>query len=312
MTKTSKKIVFFGNERLATGVTTTVPVLRGLLEAGYDIAAVISNFQAGQSRSARSLEIAGVAEEHGIPLLLPEKPADIKETLAGYQADAGVLVAYGRIVPEPIINLFPGGIINLHPSLLPLHRGPTPIESVLLNGETQTGASIMKLVKAMDAGPVYAQGVIPVKDGVSKQELCDRLLLKGRDLLLDTLPVILSGELTPLPQNDALATYDNLIKKEDGTLDWNKPAERLEGEVRAYAEWPKSRTTLAGKEVVITKAHAAAAQQAGCQPGDVEAARDKRFIMICTGQGSLAIERLKPAGKPEMTAQAFLAGNKLY
>lgn len=309
MKKMSKTIVFFGNERIATGVTTHAPTLRGLIEAGYEVKAVVSNFEQGRSRKSRHLEIEEVCKEHNIPLILSEKPLDLLEQLEGYNAAAGVLIAYGKIVPQKLIDIFPRGIINIHPSLLPLHRGPTPLESVILDGSTKTGVSVMKLVKAMDAGPVYAQSEVELNGKETKQELADTLLSVGLAMLLEVLPGILDGSIIALPQDDESATYDSLISKDRGIIDWNKSAVTLEREIRAYAEWPRSRTTLAGKDVIITKAHVAAESHlTQGRPGDI--APTGRNIAVTTSDGILHIERLQPAGKPEMTVQAFLAGYK--
>lgn len=311
MKKISETIVFFGNERLATGVTTSAPTLRNLIEAGYTVAAVVSNFERGTSRSARSLEIAEVADEFGIPLLLPDKPMDIKEQLENYGASIGVLVAYGKIIPQSIIDIFPKGIVNIHPSLLPLHRGPTPIESVILDGSTTSGVSIMSLVKSMDAGPIYGQSEVTIDSQPTKQQLADLLLEIGSTMLIELLPGIIQGEIVAVPQDDSAATYDELLSKDAGIIDWEKPSLQLERQVRAYAQWPKSRTKLAGKDVIITRAHAVSSEQAGCKPGDVEAVTDAGIVMVCTASGSLCIERLKPAGKREMSAKEFLAGNTI-
>lgn len=305
MTKKSKTIVLFGNERLATGVSTTAPTLRALIAEGYTIKAVVANFERAQSRSARDLEIAAVAAKHNIPVLLPQKLSDIAQELADLQADVGVLVAYGKIVPQAIIDLFPRGIINIHPSLLPLHRGPTPIESVILDGDTVTGVSIMQLSAAMDAGPVFGQSEIALSGDETKQALANQLLEIGGHMMVQLLPGILSGEIVAKPQDDTKATYDQLVTKADGTIDWQKPAIQLEREVRAYQEWPKSTTTIAGKQVVITKARVTS--DTG-QPG-AWAAVDKSLVVYC-GQGALEILMLKPAGKQEMTAEAFINGHK--
>lgn len=302
-------IVFFGNERLATGLSTDAPTLRALIAAGYKVAVVVSNFERSKSRNSRSLEIETVAREHDIPLLLPDKPSEIIEELRSYKATVGVLVAYGKIVPQSIIDVFPRGIVNIHPSLLPLHRGPTPIESVILSGETETGVSIMQLVKAMDAGPVYAQGNLQLRGNETKLELASTLLNMGKDLLIQHLAAIIDGSLQPKPQDDEAATYDNLLKPSQSKLDFNKPAARLEREVRAFAEWPKSRTELAGRDVVITKAHATSGHMS--ETAGHIAATDKREIAVQTTDGLLIIEELKPAGKAAMPASAFLAGNKL-
>jgi methionyl-tRNA formyltransferase len=164
----------------------------------------------------------------------------------------------------------------------------------------------MSLVKAMDAGPVYGQSEAPLTGSETKQELADHLLNIGGAMVVELLPGILEGAIVALPQDDSLATYDNLIAKDDGTVDWQKPAEQLEREVRAYTGWPRSRTTLAGKEVVITAAKVV--DQSG-KPGEVTM-YDKN-ILVYTGNEALLIQKLIPAGKKEMTAQAFLAGNKI-
>lgn len=303
-------LVFFGNERIATGVSTTAPTLRALITAGYDIKAVVSNYERGTSRNARRLEIQEVAEAHNIPVLLPGKPSEISEQLASYQAPVAVLVAYGKIVPQSVIDIFPKGIVNIHPSLLPLHRGPTPLESVILSGEPKTGVSVMSLVRAMDAGPVYAQREVGVNTTVTKQELADMLITIGSEMVIDLLPSIIDGSTEPQPQDELLASYDKLISKEDGLIDWSKPALTLDREVRAYAEWPRSRTTIAGKDIVITLAHSVPSQPIDSKPGDIELVDGSSVMMIATGNGSLCIEKLIPAGKNEMTTEAFLAGHK--
>lgn len=288
------RLVFFGNERLATGVTTSNPTLKALIAAGHEIAAVVSNYEAGTSRSIRELEIKAVAEEHGIPLLLPAGPADILEDLGNLGAEAAVLVAFGRIVPQSIIDIFPRGIINIHPSLLPLHRGPTPIESVILSGELKTGVSVMCLEAAMDAGPVFGQSEIDLNGTETKQELADHLLQVGSAMVVELLPGILDGNIIAKPQNNEAATYDKLIKKEDGRIDWNKPAVQLEREIRAYSEWPKSYTKLASLDIIVTKAH-------------VSNIKNDSLTFKTSGD-YLVIDKLKPSGKNEMTAKDFLAG----
>ncbi len=297
------KLVFFGNERLATGVKTTAPTLQALIAADYDIVSVVSHYSGSTSRNNRDLEIAAVAEATGIPMLLPHKPTEVTDQLAAYGAEAAVLVAYGKIIPQSIIDIFPRGIINIHPSLLPLHRGPTPVESVILEGPTETGVSIMQLVREMDAGPVYGQTAYNLDGSESKSELAKRLLEAGSALLLELLPDILNGSLQPIPQDEARATYDGLISKKQSWLDFNKPARQLEREVRAYLAWPQSRTEFSRKEVVVTAASVIDGQG---EPGSVW--RDGKRFGFYTTDGILIIDRLKPSGKQEMSAEAFLAG----
>jgi methionyl-tRNA formyltransferase len=301
------RIVFFGNERLATGVTTECHVLKSLLAAGHEITAVVTNYEAASSRKSRELEVQSVAQAHSIPVLFPSKVAEIADELLAMKADVGILVAFGQLVPEKIIDLFPHGIINLHPSLLPLHRGPTPIESVILDGSKTTGVSIMKLAKAMDAGDVYAQSVIDLDGTESKQALASAALEIGAQMIVDLLPEILDGSVAALPQDHPQATYDQKITKQAGELDFNKSAENLEREIRAYAEWPKSRTKIGATDVIITAAHAVPTNHSDT-PGTLEIDKDIPVIMIDTAEGSLCIDRLKPAGKNEMDVRSFLAG----
>jgi methionyl-tRNA formyltransferase len=307
MNKKSETIIFFGNERLATGVTTTAPTLRGLLERGYHVGMVIVNYTAPTSRTAasRELEVVRLAQEHNIPVLAPKKVSAIADELQSLRPALGILLAYGKIIPQAIIDIFPGGIVNLHPSLLPLHRGSIPIESVILEGAAQTGVSLMQLNQELDAGPLFAQASLPLSDTESKQSLYDTLIELGDTLLFESLPGILDGSLTPTPQDHSKASYDGLLTKENGTLDWSKPAARLEREIRAFAEWPKSRTAMSSLEIVITKAHMVDARG---EPG--KTAIISKQPVIYAAQQALAIDSLKPAGKKEMTGEAFLAGYK--
>ncbi len=225
-------------------MTTTCPALQSLIAAGYDVSAIVSNYAESQSRNLRALEVSSVAEQYDIPVLLPKRLLDIKPQLEVLHASVGILVAYGKIVPQEIIDIFPHGIINIHPSLLPLHRGPTPVESAILEGASETGVSLMRLVRAMDAGPIFAQTKITLSGKETKQILASRLLDAGKELLIRHLPAILSGDLDPKDQDDSAATYDKLIQKGDGLIDWLKPAEQLEHEVRAFTGWPQSRYVI--------------------------------------------------------------------
>ncbi|MGH7196195.1 MAG: methionyl-tRNA formyltransferase [Candidatus Saccharimonadales bacterium] len=275
MTKSSR-IIFFGNERLSTGFTPQgAPTLQALIAEGYNVIAVVANYEVGTSRKARTLEIEAVAKKHNIPVLLPAKLSDIHDELANYNPTVGVLVAYGKIIPQSIIDLFPRGILNIHPSLLPAYRGSTPIEQAILDGAQKTGVSIMKIVRAMDAGPIYAQEKLALHDDESKYELTERLLALGGKLLLECLPNVLDGSAKSVAQNEADATYTSQISKADGIIDWQKPAVQLEREIRAYYGWPKSRTTLFGHDVIVTKARIASSEADGtlvkpCTPGYLE------------------------------------------
>lgn len=297
--KKSSRIIFFGNERLSSGFEPqNAPTLSALIQAGYEVVAVVANHETGTSRRPRQLEIEAVAQKHGIPVLLPNKPAEIVDQLAACKADIGVLVAYGRIVPEAVINLFPRGIINIHPSLLPLNRGSTPIEQAILDGSAETGVSLMGLVKAMDAGPIYAQTKVELTGHESKFELTEKLLLLGGEMLIDKLPSILDGSLKPTYQNEAEATFSRLLTKADGILDLNKPAEQLEREVRAFQVWPKSRIELFGQQIIVIEARVA------------ENARDGALNVACADDTYLQITKLLAPSGRTMSGADFIRGYK--
>lgn len=303
----SKRLIFFGNERIATGAATTVPVLETLVAAGYEVTAVVvAQNSSERSRQIRKLEVATVANRIGIPVLSPTKLSEVTNELASLKAKAGILVAYGKIVPQTVIDIFPRGIVNIHPSLLPKHRGPTPVESVILGGDKETGVSLMQLAAKMDAGPVYAQQVVPLRGNETKQILAGQLLELGKNMLLEHLPSILDGSLKPKAQDDLEATYDKLIYKADGKLDFTKPAEQLERQIRAYAGWPKSYAVLGATETIVTRSHVS---NVTGNPGTLFL-DDKQLGIHCS-EGTLMIDNLVPLGKKEMSAAAFLAGYKL-
>lgn len=269
------KLVFFGNERLATGVQTSVPVLRALVYAGYEVKAVVAAYNEGVSRSRRPLEIVDVAHAYHIPVLFPDKPAEALNQLKKTSAEAGILVAYGKLIPQELIDIFPRGIVNLHPSLLPKLRGASPVESAILESLAETGVSLMKLTAEMDAGPVYAQKRIPLNGTENKFELADSLLNEGCRLLMDHLGAILDSSLKPKPQDETEATYSRLLTKEMGIIDFKEPADLIERKVRAFWGFPKVRAKIHGHEVVITKARIASSETDGslvveCKPGYLE------------------------------------------
>lgn len=265
MKKISETIVFFGNEKLATGIPNVQPVIREAVEkAGFEIEKVVTG--------------------------------DLSQ-LGEHSSKLAVLAAYGHIIPQSVLDQFPLGVINIHPSLLPEYRGSTPIEQAILDGKETTGVSIMKLEAGMDTGPVYKQKTVHLSGDESKIELTELLQRLGAELLVEILPGIADGSLKPRKQpHPDRATYSRLLDKTDSVIDWSKPADTLAREVRAFLGWPQSRTTLGSLDVIITKAHTS----------DVETE-----LSIRCGDGKfLAIDSLKPIGKKEMPARAFLAGYK--
>lgn len=296
MSNSGRKLIFFGNERLVSGLDhSETPVLKALIDAGYDIRAVVANDSGTRSRKPRPLEIAELAKKHDIPVYLPERPMDIYDELQAYGADAAVLVAYGRIVPQKLIDLFPFGIINIHPSLLPKYRGPSPIESAIKNGDESTGVSIMSLTAKMDAGPVYHQVEFHLPKYETSPHLSQKLASLAATELIAALPKIFDGSLVPTEQDESNATYCQLITKSDAKLDpTTQTAEQAERLVRAYKAFPRARLSVAGHELIILQAHLSDTK---LTPLDIP-----------FKQGVLSIDELvAPSGKT-MTGEAFIKG----
>lgn len=295
MINTSAKIVFFGTEDFS------LTVLTGLIEAGYTIAAVVTkpDSKKGRGQQLAPPAVKILATQHNIPVLQPEKLADIREDLRALTPAAGVLVSYGKIIPQSTIDLFTPGIINVHPSLLPKYRGPSPIESAIKNGDSKTGVSIMQLSAKMDAGPVYTAKEQPLSGSETRPELYRTLAIVGTNILLETLPEILDGSLQPTPQDEALASYCSLLQKNDARLDLETltatQAERL---VRAHLGFPKSKLSLGNNEIIITKAHVSITKKT---PLDI-VCRDGAFLSID--------ELIAPSGR-RMNSDAFIRGYKL-
>ena len=292
MTPTSKTVVFFGTDEFSAYS------LRELIVKGFTIGAVVTkpDTQKGRGRILTKPVIKEIAEAHNIPVLQPQDLHDIVEAVKKLEDPIGVLVSYGKIIPQSIIDLFSPGIVNVHPSLLPKYRGPSPIESAILNGDTETGVTIMQLSKKMDAGPMYSQVKVPLNDTETAPELEKQLGELGAQQLGLTLPAIMSGAAVATPQDDSLASYCHLLKKEDAQLDPSQlTANEAERRVRAYLAFPKTKLTVEGQSIVVTKAHVSAQK---ATPLDIECS-DGRYLSID--------ELIGPSGRA-MNAKAFING----
>lgn len=295
MKKLSEPIVFFGSGPVAAASLK-------LLQEWAEVEAVITKPR--QPHHQGEVPVLELAER----LQLPTHTVDSKIALdtlfteADFASRLAVLVDFGIIVSRTVIDYFQLGIVNSHFSLLPEWRGADPITFSILSGQKQTGVSLMLLVAAMDEGPLLAQAPYDLSPDITTPQLTDDLIEVSNHALQAVLPEYLAGNLKPVAQIGE-PTYSRKLTKADSLLDFTKPAVQLEREIRAFLGWPKSRTTIAGKEVVITKAYVA---EGTAGPGKVFVY--SKELRIGTTDGLLAIETLKPAGKPEMTAQAFLAG----
>ena len=287
------RIIFFGTEAFSADA------LRALIASNFNVVAVVTKPDQPKGRGHKLTEplVKTIAREHDIPVWQPTKLADVAEQITSLQPVAGVLVSYGKIIPQSIIDLFTPGIINVHPSLLPRYRGPSPIEAAIIHHDNQTGVTIMQLSAAMDAGPIYAQRIIPLDHTETKPALYATLSHIGNQLLIDTLPDILSGALTPTPQNDADVTYCSLLSKQDGLLDpADLTAVQAEARVRAFLGFPRTRLPLGDQTLIITRAHVS------------KTAETPLSVQFSDGNYLAPDELIAPSGKT-MTAEAFLRGH---
>lgn len=251
MNNTSTTIIFFGTDSFS------VSALEHLIEAGYPIAAVITkpDSKSGRGQKLTPPDVKVMAQAHGIPVWQPTRLLDCLEDLKALGPVTGVLSSYGKIVPQAIIDCFTPGILNIHPSLLPAYRGPSPIETAILNGDDHTGVSLMLLNAEMDAGPLYAQATYPLTGNETQPELYIHLADLGSSLLLQHLPHILDGELTPTDQTGEVS-YSQLLQKSESTPDpAHITAEQLERKIRAHLAFPKTKLTFKGQLLTVTAGH---------------------------------------------------------
>lgn len=288
---TSKTIVFFGTDDFSA------ISLRRLIDDGFSISAVVTkpDSRRGRGQSLLPPLVKTIALENNIPVLQPEKLLDITDELKKLDKPTGVLVSFGKIIPQSIIDLFAPGIINVHPSLLPRYRGPSPVEAAVLAGDSETGVSIMQLSAAMDAGPVYDQTIVPLYGSETAPELEQALGRIGAERLSTILPAIMDGSLQPVAQNDAEATYCHLLQKSDSILDPSSiTASEAERRVRAHIAFPRTKITILDQQIIITRAHVS---------NEITSPLD-----IACKDGVLAIDELiGPSGK-NMSRAAFLNG----
>ncbi len=289
------RVVFFGNEQLAQGIKAKTPIFDALLaDEHYEICALVLP----RAHVRKPFPITIQAQKHNIEIRQVQKGAELLPIIEELKPEVGVLAAFGKLVPESVINAIPAGILNIHPSLLPKYRGTTPIETALLNGDTETGVSIMRLAKEMDAGNVLAQASVKITAKTTKQSLYEELSALGAKLLLNVLPGALAKNAPETAQNDAEATFTSKLSKDLALLKpTEKAAKTLYNEVRAYAGFPKSKTILLDIPCTITAAHVA--DQASTE-----------LDLLCADSKYLVIDRLLPENSKEMDARSFLNGHK--
>lgn len=299
------KIVFMGTPAFS------VPVLEGLIEAGYDILAVVTqpDRPVGRKKIVTPPPVKEAALKQDLLVLQPEKISGSPEMekVIELAPDIIVTAAFGQFLPEKILQAPKFGAINVHASLLPKYRGGAPVHYSIINGEQETGVTIMKMVKKMDAGDILSQKAIPITKKDDVGTMFDRLSLVGKELLLETLPKILANDITPVPQVESKVTFSPNIAREQEQIDWNKTAEEVDNQVRGMRPWPTAFTTYKDsnwKLWEVTPLTEATEAEAG-----TIVKCSKKELWIACGQGTiLAINVLQPSGKGKLAVQDFLNG----
>ena len=300
-------IVFAGTPDFA------VPTLDRLIDAGRRPVAVYTqpDRPAGRGRRPRPSPVKQRAEQAGIPVLQPAslRTPDAQAELAALAPDLLVVVAYGLILPQAVLDIPRLGCVNVHASLLPRWRGAAPIQRALLAGDATTGVTIMQMEAGLDTGPMLARREIPIGAQDTAGDLHDRLAVLGAELLVEVLPDIAAGRLTPVPQDDAAATYADKLSKDEAPLDWQRPAAALARQVRAFNPWQVAQTRLAGRILRNWQAEALPGPTAAA-PGEIVAA-GRDGIDVATAEGVLRLIRLQAPGGRPLPAADFLNGHPL-
>ncbi len=298
------RIVFFGSPSFA------LPSLEALREAGHEVVLVVTqpDRPAGRGRRLTPPPVARYAQEHGLPLWQTPtlKGLEAEERLRATNADAMALAAFAALVPRNLLDLAPTGILNVHPSLLPRWRGAAPIQAALLAGDRTTGVSIIRLVEAMDAGPVLLQETVPIEPQDDYLTLERRLAHLGGRMLVQALEGAAVGSLAGAVQDDAAATYCRRIERQDARIDWSLPAERIWNQVRAYRGWPQAVTTWKGQTLKVLRASPI---EGGDGPAGTVAALADGAPVVATGRGGLRLDEVTPEGKRPQTGAELLRGH---
>ncbi len=300
------RVLFWGTPEFATAA------LRALLGEGHDVVGVVTQPDAPDARHRGTLvapPVKRVAEEESIPVLQPERPrgADVLAQLRAFEPEISVVVAYGHVLDDDVIGLPPNGTFNIHASLLPRWRGAGPIQAALLAGDTETGVTIMRMIRKLDAGPVLLRLPMPIPDDETYGELQLRLAELGALAIVEALALVDVGAAQDEPQDESLATYARKITREMTRIDWKESATQLSRVLRAFDPLPGAYTVRAGNDVKLFGARVVPGRHGGVAPGTVLEIDESGMLVTC-GEGALRIGYVFPAGRRRLAAMDWAQG----
>jgi methionyl-tRNA formyltransferase len=301
------RVVFFGTPEFA------VPTLEALLASRHPVVGVVTqpDRPRGRGHQTSASPVKTAALKASLPILQPARLKDesFLASLAAWRPDLGVVAAYGRILTDALLALPPRGMVNVHASLLPRYRGAAPVHRAVMAGDTETGVTIMRVVQALDAGPILASVTRPIGVDETSVDVERNLASVGASLLVTTLDALADGSVPETPQDDAAATYAARITREDGLIDWTRTAVELHNQVRGLYPWPHAYTYLDGRRLIVLRTRPVH-HAPGAAPGTVVDAHGDSLV-VATGQDKLALLSLQPEGRRAMGPRDFLAGHAL-
>jgi methionyl-tRNA formyltransferase len=303
------RIAFFGTPEFA------VPTLAALLHSAHQVVLVVTQPDRPRGRGQRvsAGPVKQLAEARGLPVLQPDKltrdPWEVE--LARFDIDLGVVAAYGKILPDWLLALPRLGLINVHASLLPRYRGASPIHRAVMNGDPETGVTIMRVVKALDAGAMLATAAIPIGPD-DRTDTVERALAGiGGALLVESVDRLAAGEVTEVPQREAEATYAPRLRKDEGLVDWSRPARAIHDQIRGLHPWPHAFTFGPTGRLILHRSSVAPDSGSEAVPGTIVKASQTEGLSVATGDGVLDLLELQAEGGKVLPSRAFLAGHPL-
>jgi len=301
------RIAFFGTPSFAR------PTLEQLLSSRHPVVGVVTQPDRPRGRGHRVTDapVKAVARAHALPLLQPERlrAPGVLEAVADWAPDLGVVAAYGQIIPSPMLALPRLGMINVHASLLPKYRGAAPVHRAVIDGEPETGVTIMRVVAALDAGPMLARVIRPIGPEETSEDVERDLATLGASLLGAVVDRLAAGPVDEEPQDDMLSTYAPRLTRDESPIDWTLPARFIHNRVRGLHPWPLASTALAGSRLIVLRTRVEAEAGGGAEPGTVVAV-SRDALHVATGHGGqVAIEAVRPEGRRAMSVRDYLAGH---